>query len=194
MAETQLLPPMGAQTKVDGLPASTEKSVKRHDNRATVSENLEQAKACKLAGNELYKGDKIKPAIRKYHECLLYLRACQARYDMPLTGTFGPKLDDLTKAQVEKLQTDCYNNLAACLLQLPTCNYNRVVQYCNIVLTMQPNNAKAIFRKGVAHYKMGSFSLARQYLNDARRLRRGTGECCRHFTMRRLTLGPTRSF
>ncbi|XP_050048536.1 tetratricopeptide repeat protein 9C-like [Dermacentor andersoni] len=169
MAETELLTPMVTE-KIDEMPASTEDSAKR---RLTIPENLDHANACKLAGNDLYKEDKIKPAIRKYHECLLYLRACQVRSDMPITRAASPTLDQSTKEMVEKLHAECYNNLAACLLQLPTTDYNRVVQYCNIVLTMQPNNAKAIFRKGVACYKMGNYSLALQYLNDASRLRKG---------------------
>ncbi|XP_075531831.1 tetratricopeptide repeat protein 9C-like [Dermacentor variabilis] len=169
MADAELLTPMVTEN-IDGMPASTEDPVKR---RLTISENVDHARACKLAGNDLYKEDKIKPAIRKYHECLLYLRACQVRFDMPITSAVSPKLDQSTKALVEKLHAECYNNLAACLLQLQTTDYNRVVQYCNIVLTMQPNNAKAIFRKGVACYKMGNYSLALQYLNDANRLRKG---------------------
>ncbi|KAH7940315.1 tetratricopeptide repeat protein 9C [Rhipicephalus sanguineus] len=160
--------------KVVEMPARTpNKPPVRRASIETIVENLEQAKICKQEGNALYNDGQIKPAIRKYHQGLLHLKACQARYDMPQLGPGGPGLDKETQDEVDKVQAECYNNLAACLLKQPKCDYDRVVQYCNSALRLQPNNVKAVFRKAVAHYNMGNYRVARLYLNDAVRMRKG---------------------
>uniref|UniRef100_A0A224Z0N6 Tetratricopeptide repeat protein 9C n=1 Tax=Rhipicephalus zambeziensis TaxID=60191 RepID=A0A224Z0N6_9ACAR len=169
MADTEVL----SQKTVE-MPAPTpNKPLVRRASIETINENLEQAKICKQEGNALYNDGQIKPAIRKYHQCLLHLRACQARYDMPQLGPGGLGLDKEVQDVVDKVQAECYNNLAACLLKQPKCDYNRVVQYSNKVLCLQPNNVKAMFRKAVAHYNMGNYRVAHTYLNDAVKMRKG---------------------
>lgn len=173
---TELLTQMAGQAEMEGQPAepAPAQPVRKSHGMVAVPENLQQAKACKEAGNALYNEEKIKPAIRKYHEALLHLKACQARCTML---EFGPKttagMDKPTQEEVDKVQAACLSNLAACLLKLPTCDYSRVVTYCNNALAIQPNNSKAVFRKGVAHYRMGNYSIARQYLKDAAKLCKG---------------------
>ncbi|KAK8782812.1 hypothetical protein V5799_015841 [Amblyomma americanum] len=147
-------------------------SARRYSN---TIQNFEHAKVCKQEGNELYKSQMIKPAIRKYHQCLLYVRACQSKYDTAVHPPPVP-VNAEVKEQLERLKADCYNNLAACLLLQPNCDYTRVVTYCDNALRILPGNVKALFRKGLAHYHMGNYSTARGYFNDAKRQRKGRGK------------------
>ncbi|XP_078238057.1 tetratricopeptide repeat protein 9C isoform X3 [Pogona vitticeps] len=62
------------------------------------------------------------------------------------------------------IQRDCYNNLAACLLQMQPVNYERVKEYSLKVLQRQPENAKALYRAGVAFYHLRDFDRAQHYL------------------------------
>lgn len=162
---------MGELT-VNGQPSQPAPIDKRQRN---TLQNFEHAKLCKQEGNELYNSQKIRPAIRKYHECLLYVRACQSKYDTAVNPSPIPVCTEV-KEQLDRLKADCYNNLAACLLLQPNCNYSRVVGYCDNVLRILPGNVKALFRKGVAHYHMGNYTTARSYLNDAKRLRKTPDE------------------
>lgn len=126
--------------------------------RNSLPKNVAVANARKQEGNDLYKKKQIRQAILKYHEALMCLKA-------------SPKEEPSSdiKEQVARLRANCYNNLAACLLLQPKCDYHRVVEYSNNVLRVVPNNAKALYRKGVAQYHLKNYSLARQYLDDAKR-------------------------
>lgn len=170
MADTEVL----SQKTVE-MPAAPEPPKKppvRRSSIETIAEDLELAKICKQEGNALYNEGQLKPAIRKYHQCLLHLRACQARYDVPQMGPDDVGLEKELQGEVDKVLAQCCNNLAACLLKRPQCDYNRVVNLCNKVLILQHNNVKAMFRKAVAHYRMGNYRIAQTFLNDAVKMRR----------------------
>lgn len=126
--------------------------------RDSLLHNITAAKQRKAEGNELYKNKKIKRAILKYHAALLCIKACNLKEE--------PGAD--IKDQLERLQADCYNNLSACLLLQPSCDLHRVLEYTANVLRVLPRNAKALFRKGVAHYRLKDYALARQCLEEAK--------------------------
>lgn len=52
----------------------------------------------------------------------------------------------------------------ACLLQMEPVNYERVKEYSQKVLERQPDNAKALYRAGVAFFHLQDYDQARQYL------------------------------
>lgn len=137
----------------------------------SLLQNIAVAKAHKEAGNEAYGKKNIKRAIVKYHAALLCIKLCNPK-EQPGTAI---------KAQVERLRADCYNNLAACLLLQPNCDYSRVIEYCSNTLRVLPKNTKAMYRKGVAHYHLRNYSLARQYLDDAKKLRKVPDEEIEHY-------------
>jgi len=62
--------------------------------------------------------------------------------------------------QNKKLKLDCYNNLAACLLQLPEPMNDKVVFYCKFVIESCPSNDKAHFRMAQALHKLGDYEKA----------------------------------
>ncbi|XP_077531495.1 tetratricopeptide repeat protein 9C-like [Haemaphysalis longicornis] len=130
--------------------------------RDSLLQNITVAKLRKEEGNELYKNKKIKAAILKYHAALLCIKACNLKEE--------PGAD--VKDQLAQLRANCYNNLAACLLLQPSCDLHRVLEYTTNVLRVLPRNTKALFRKGVAHYRLKNYILARQYLEDAKQLRK----------------------
>lgn len=52
----------------------------------------------------------------------------------------------------------------ACLLQMEPVNYERVREYSQKVLERQPENAKALYRAGVAFFHLQDYDQARHYL------------------------------
>lgn len=57
--------------------------------------------------------------------------------------------------------------LLACLLQMEPVNYERVKEYSQKVLERQPNNAKALYRAGVAFFHLQDYDQAQHYLQAA---------------------------
>ena len=55
----------------------------------------------------------------------------------------------------------------ACLLQMEPVNYERVKEYSQKVLERQPDNAKALYRAGVAFFHLQDYDQARHYLMAA---------------------------
>ncbi|KAG9272460.1 tetratricopeptide repeat protein 9C [Astyanax mexicanus] len=136
-----------------------------------VEAQLTDAVRLKTEGNAFYREKNMRPAIGRYHRALLILRGLDSDVTSSLKG-FGPQLPPLTPEQEDLLrstQIDCYNNLAACLLQREVVDYARVQEYSLKVLHWRPGDVKALYRAGVATLELGDAQTARQYLLQASR-------------------------
>ncbi|XP_069391407.1 tetratricopeptide repeat protein 9A [Paralichthys olivaceus] len=132
----------------------------------------------KCQGTQCYKDKKYREAIGKYHRALLEIKGlCRVLGD-PDTGSKPPSpllptisksstLTDEQKGAMENAELECYNSLAACLLQMELVNYERVKEYCLKVLYKEGKNFKALYRSGVAYYHLGDFQKALYYLKES---------------------------
>ncbi|CAG5990351.1 tetratricopeptide repeat protein 9C isoform 1-T2 [Menidia menidia] len=135
----------------------------------SVWDLLEEAAQMKTEGNAFYREKNIRSAIGRYHRALLVLRSLDSDVMASVKG-FGPEKPPLTadqEAVLRNTQVDCYNNLAACLLQRQSVDHGRVLEYSLRVLQWRPGNVKALYRAGVATLEMGDAQAAKQYLSQA---------------------------
>ncbi|XP_062325339.1 tetratricopeptide repeat protein 9A [Osmerus eperlanus] len=131
----------------------------------------------KTQGTQCYKDKKYREAIGKYHRALLEMKGvCRVLGDpdasskspSPVLLTISKStLTDEQKGAMENAELECYNSLAACLLQMELVNYERVKEYCLKVLCKEGENFKALYRSGVAYYHLGDFHKALHYLNES---------------------------
>nr|XP_051682263.1 tetratricopeptide repeat protein 9A isoform X1 [Oryctolagus cuniculus] len=144
---------------------------------AESAELIRRAHEFKSQGAQCYKDKKFREAIGKYHRALLELKGLlpppgERERDSRTASPAGtPKLGRLSDEQsktVEAIEVDCYNSLAACLLQAELVNYERVKEYCLKVLKKEGENFKALYRSGVAFYHLGDYDKALYYLKEAR--------------------------
>jgi len=71
-------------------------------------------------------------------------------------------------AEAWKLRTSCCNNLAACHFQWG--NHASVVQLSTVVLQVDPNQVKALYRRGVSYLEMKEFDFAERDLVAAHKV------------------------
>ncbi|NXW49663.1 TTC9A protein, partial [Nyctiprogne leucopyga] len=143
---------------------------------AEPGELIGRALDFKSEGAQCYKDKKFREAIGKYHRALLELKALllsqePAGQRPPAAAAAAAAAGGLSEEQrqaVEAIEVDCYNSLAACLLQAELVNYERVKEYCLKVLQKEGENFKALYRSGVAFYHLGDFNKALYYLKEAR--------------------------
>ncbi|KAG5265909.1 hypothetical protein AALO_G00247680 [Alosa alosa] len=152
---------------------SMEKQPPRNDPADLVRRALD----FKTQATQCYKDKKYREAIGKYHRALLEMKGlCRVLGD-PDTGSKSPSsvlstiskasLTEEQKGAVENAELECYNSLAACLLQMELVNYERVKEYCLKVLRKEGENFKALYRSGVAYYHLGDFNKALYYLKES---------------------------
>lgn len=130
---------------------------------------LDQAKIYKAEGNDCFKSGSTKKAISKYHRALLYTRGIeegQKKFQHIAGAQVVPLPEDMQN-EVDSLKTDCYNNLANCLLQGEAPDYAKIVQYCENVLQVQPHNIKALYRKGFSLLQLKNVDEAMTVLTQA---------------------------
>ncbi|XP_069807445.1 tetratricopeptide repeat protein 9A [Dendropsophus ebraccatus] len=135
--------------------------------RGDPAQLIHRARDFKSQGAQCYKDKKYREAIGKYHRALLELKGLpgeQETGDSPQPGS----LSDEQRRAVESIEVDCYNSLAACLLQAELVNYERVKEYCLKVLKKEGENFKALYRSGVAFYHLGDYDKALFYLKEAK--------------------------
>ncbi|KAM6444729.1 tetratricopeptide repeat protein 9A [Rhynochetos jubatus] len=140
---------------------------------AEPGELIGRALDFKSEGAQCYKDKKFREAIGKYHRALLELKALLLLLSQEPAGQRPPAaaaagLSEEQRQAVEAIEIDCYNSLAACLLQAELVNYERVKEYCLKVLQKEGENFKALYRSGVAFYHLGDFNKALYYLKEAR--------------------------
>ncbi|XP_072342067.1 tetratricopeptide repeat protein 9A [Scyliorhinus torazame] len=155
-----------------------ELSVMRGDHsQSEPQETIQRALDFKSQGNQCYKEKKFREAIGKYHRALLEMKGFLAVSDAesspalqvhPACGKPSVRLTEEERKAVESSEVECYNSLAACLLQAELVNYERVKEYCLKVLKKEGNNFKALYRSGVAYYHLGDYDKALHYLKEAR--------------------------
>ncbi|KAI5606651.1 tetratricopeptide repeat protein 9C [Silurus asotus] len=136
-----------------------------------VDSQLNNAVHLKMEGNAFYREKNLRSAIGRYHHALLVLRGLDSEVTSGLK-CFRPQSPSLTPEQDELLrstQIDCYNNLAACLLQREVVDYARVQEYSFKVLQWRAGDVKALYRAGLATLELGDAQTAREYLLQASR-------------------------
>ncbi|XP_078589807.1 tetratricopeptide repeat protein 9C-like [Branchiostoma floridae x Branchiostoma japonicum] len=160
-----------------GPPGATASRMKAVDPEEMIS----KATAHKEKGNELYKQKKYKGAIGQYHRALLYLKTLHKSGSSGAAGSAGLAMQQVaalsgaeetptTSEQdtaIQELEANCYNNLAACLLQEPEVKYAKVSSYCAEVLERKPGNPKALYRYGLALYHSKDYDGALSKLHKA---------------------------
>ncbi|KAM9104532.1 tetratricopeptide repeat protein 9C-like [Megaptera novaeangliae] len=134
-----------------------------------MEKRLQEAQLYKEKGNQCYREEKCRDAVRGRHRALRQLRGLDPSLPspMPHLGPQGPALTPEQENVLHAAQTDCYNNLAACLLQMEPVNYERVKEYSQKVLERQPDDAKALYRSGVASFHLQVYDQAWHYLMAA---------------------------
>lgn len=143
-----------------------------------IQEKLDKSLAFKDEGNDLYKAKEYKKAMRKYHNAIMYLKGI----DNDLHGTPAflqtSSVDPNSEKKItEEMEKECiktnisvYNNLAACILANARDNsisnvdqeHEKVVKYTDIVLELDGENDKALYRKAQALKLLRDFSGARE--------------------------------
>ncbi|XP_067416887.1 peptidyl-prolyl cis-trans isomerase FKBP8 [Emydura macquarii macquarii] len=126
---------------------------------------------------ELLSGrDKIQLANRKrergnfYYQQAEYVLAINS-YDIALKAIASSSKVDFSpeeEAELLEVKVKCLNNLAASQLKLD--HYEAALRSCNLVLEHQPENIKALFRKGKVLAQQGEYSEAIPILKAALKL------------------------
>ena len=112
-------------------------------------EKLERAQHHKNKGTELFKQDRIDPAMKRYERALVCL------------GGQGEskKLPAELPLQHKTLILQCHLNLAAGLLKKD--DYEGVIKHCTEGLEVDKDSVKGLFRRGQAYLKLSQHEKAR---------------------------------
>jgi len=119
-----------------------------------VSEKIAAAKVHKEAGNECFSSSEWRKALAEYHNALLYVKGLGAgsltgMASMANTALNLPVATTEETTEIKELQKTVNLNMAACQLKLG--KGERALDGCNAVLEQEPDNVKALFRRGQAY-------------------------------------------
>ena len=124
-----------------------------HDNRKLKKEDrMRMVVKNKEEGTELFKGGNYRPAAARYHKAL----------------THASKFFDLSpddEQEVKAVKLSLYLNLAQCYIKLE--NFDNVIRNCDEALSLEDNNAKALFRRAAAYESKKDWDKALQDLKNA---------------------------
>ncbi|XP_054756279.2 peptidyl-prolyl cis-trans isomerase FKBP8-like [Lytechinus pictus] len=119
----------------------------------TLEEICQLANKKREYGNELFGRKDYSGAINSYTRAISLLEDCPSGKD------------DSYEKEVSEMAIKCFNNLAAAQLKVDA--FSAALQSCNSVLSKDPSNVKALFRKGKVLAGQLEFSEAHIYLKKA---------------------------
>ncbi|XP_038642091.1 tetratricopeptide repeat protein 9A-like [Scyliorhinus canicula] len=147
-------------------------AAQHRDGEGESAHKIQRAVSFKAEGNQFYKEKKFREAIGKYHRALLQLKGIRSSEasgaEVNALSKTHIRLTEEQKRLIESTEIDCYDSLAACLLQSELVNYERVKEYCLKILGKHKDNFKAMYRAGIAFYHLGDCESALQYLKGAK--------------------------
>ncbi|KAI8912475.1 hypothetical protein EDD86DRAFT_188061 [Gorgonomyces haynaldii] len=152
------------------------------------SEKYFAAPKLKDEGGRLFKEGKYRDAQMKYEQALIYLESLnnsatvldlkKERMDKERDAKKGivsqepslvPKDNVIELTMLEELLKSCRLNRAAC--QLKQGEYRGAIEQCTDILKQDPNNIKALFRRGQSFLKLGrDLDLAERDFDQVQRL------------------------
>jgi len=121
----------------------------RNRGAATGDYMVQGANSIKEEGNALHNQGKYTEAAEKYQSAKRNLEGNES-------------------AAAAQVKRSCCLNLASCYLK--TSQHDLVVEECGSVIYMEPNNLKALYRRGQAYASLGSNSMAESDLSAAQRV------------------------
>ncbi|KAA1467621.1 TPR-like protein [Dentipellis sp. KUC8613] len=134
-----------------------------------VVQKLGIAKQKKDAGDQAFKAGNLKEALMGYHQSLLYLQGIDKS---GLKTALAPPVAEASGAEKEKTEVDemiekIYANMSACHIKQE--NWKRAQETAEKALAKNPDNFKALFRKGKALGEQGYFERAESILEEVAR-------------------------
>jgi len=126
-----------------------------------TSERIDEATKCKFSGNASFKSKDYDAAVKGWSEALRYIDRLGDDHD-------ASEISDAEIAEVKKLRTSLWLNLAAA--ELKRNNFFAVKKHATNVLDVDPDNVKALFRRGSAFAKMDKYNEAKEDLLRANKL------------------------
>ncbi|KAL7647030.1 UNVERIFIED_CONTAM: hypothetical protein RMT77_002287 [Armadillidium vulgare] len=154
--------------------------VREASKEEAIESKFEKAKELKLKGNEFFKSQKFKKALYQYHSALMYLKGveCDINPSVPFGETL--KLSAEKEANINILNAEIQNNLAACFLKQNPIKYNRILECCKEAIKRQPDNLKATYRMALAYYHLKNYDKARDSVLEANRIASGEDAAVRN--------------
>lgn len=122
-----------------------------HVKNLSRKEKMHWALDLKDQANRCYATSNFEEAAQLYNDCLVAL---------DFEGTEEENAEVATK-----LQLPICTNLAACLIEMG--KYEECIDMCNIALSVEEAAPKALYRRGLARYRLGDYAKARPDLEAA---------------------------
>ncbi|KAI9344791.1 hypothetical protein DFJ73DRAFT_839688 [Zopfochytrium polystomum] len=133
----------------------------------TVEEKIAKGKEQKDIGNQAFKNGDNQAALRSYHNAVLYLSGLDSSSMNGIVGN-QKELEQSLKDDIMKTLATCHNNIAA--VHIRNQKWDRAITYCNKVLEKQPENSKALFRRGQSNLALNNLDAAEADLVKAAKL------------------------
>uniref|UniRef100_A0A3Q4MRH0 peptidylprolyl isomerase n=1 Tax=Neolamprologus brichardi TaxID=32507 RepID=A0A3Q4MRH0_NEOBR len=114
---------------------------------------LSVAEDVKIMGNNLFKSQDWKGAVKKYSKALRYLEVC------------GEQVEEEAQKKLEPTALSCYLNTAACKLKMQL--WQEALDSCNEALELSEGNTKALFRRAQAWQGLKEYNKAMSDLKKA---------------------------
>ncbi|KAI4521323.1 TPR-like protein, partial [Schizophyllum commune Loenen D] len=136
-----------------------------------TEQKLNTAKQFKQTADQAFKEGKIREALMSYHSSLMYLNGLDKNAMAAVSGKqnqtepnpnggapTSPKTEalahsTLTNGQADEILEKVYANMAAC--HIKNSNWKRAIETAAKALAKNPDNTKALFRKGKAECEDG---------------------------------------
>ncbi|KAL1740076.1 hypothetical protein HDZ31DRAFT_48210 [Schizophyllum fasciatum] len=141
---------------------------------SATQQKLSTAKQYKDTADQAFKAGKIREALMSYHSSLMYLNgldksalaAVSGKQNKPEPNPNGGAPTS-PKTEADEILEKVYANMAAC--HIKNANWKRAIETAAKALAINPENTKALFRKGKAECEDGFIDRGIRTLEDVKK-------------------------
>ena len=128
----------------------------------TTVDKIAKAKELKTLGNTSFQVNDFQAALRHYHSATLYISGLDTNLQSIVPQ---PTMEKEVKLEISSTLASLYLNLSACHLKMK--NYPKTIFYADKTIVVNPDLAKAYFRRGQANIQLNNLDKAAVDLKKA---------------------------
>lgn len=133
-----------------------------------IAKGIAKGTELKAQGTAHFKKQEFKEALKHYTKVFLYVNGLSSGQYQGMVPGAAPRAQPDTEQETTIKALQLSANLNCCMCHFKLGNYEKMLEFADRAIKVNPNNKKAVFRRGQAYLRLGNIDFAERDLDTAK--------------------------